>query len=244
MTANTTLLVVDDDAEIRDLLSRYLSDHGFRVLTAGDGAQMRAVQAEHAVDLVILDLMLPGEDGLEICRHLRAESELPIIMLTARTDNLERVVGLELGADDYITKPFEPRELVARIRAVLRRSRPETALPEPTRQASVNAGCYCFSGWILDPDARTLRDAAGKPVELSPGEFDLLLAFVQSPRQVLDRDRLLERTRGGDLTPFDRSIDVQVSRLRRKIEDTHLSPNLIQTVRGAGYIFTAKVVRG
>jgi two-component system OmpR family response regulator len=243
LNATTTLLVVDDDAEIRDLLSRYLSDHGFRVLTAGDGAQMRAVQASHAVDLVILDLMLPGEDGLAICRRLRAESQLPIIMLTARTDNLERVVGLELGADDYITKPFEPRELVARIRAVLRRTRPETPLPEPTPRAAAPVGCYRFAGWILDPDARSLRDAAGRAVELSPGEFDLLMAFVQSPRQVLDRDRLLERTRGGEATPFDRSIDVQVSRLRRKIEDTHLSPNLIQTVRGAGYIFTAKVVR-
>lgn len=243
MNATTSLLVVDDDADIRDLLSRYLSEHGFRVLTAGDGAQMREVLAAQAVDLVILDLMLPGEDGLEICRRLRTESELPIIMLTARTDNLERVVGLELGADDYITKPFEPRELVARIRAVLRRSRPEAPLPEPTRGAVSSAGSYRFAGWMLDPDARSLRDAVGRAVELSPGEFDLLLAFVQSPRQVLDRDRLLERTRGGEATPFDRSIDVQVSRLRRKIEDTHLSPNLIQTVRGAGYIFTAKVVR-
>jgi len=243
LNAPTTLLVVDDDAEIRELLSRYLSEHGFRVLTAGDGTQMRAVLGAHAVDLVILDLMLPGEDGLEICRRLRTESDLPIIMLTARSDNLERVVGLELGADDYITKPFEPRELVARIRAVLRRTRPDAALPESSGAPSGSAGCYRFSGWILDPQARTLRDAAGRPVELSPGEFELLLAFVQSPRQVLDRDRLLERTRGGEATPFDRSIDVQVSRLRRKIEGTHLSPNLIQTVRGAGYIFTAKVVR-
>lgn len=234
-----TLLVVDDDAEIRDLLSRYLGEHGFSVLTAADGGQMRAVYAAEHVDLVILDLMLPGEDGTQLCRVLRAESDIPIIMLTARSDNLERIIGLELGADDYITKPFEPRELVARIRAVLRRTLPGETLPELKGES----GCFRFAGWRLDPLARTLCDESGRQVELSPGEFELLLTFVQNPREVLDRDRLLDRSGDRDNAPFDRAIDVQVSRLRKKIEDTHPSPMLIQTVRGAGYIFTARVIR-
>ncbi len=237
--SGVTLLVVDDDLDIRDLLSRYLGEHGFAVHTAADGGQMREVFAAHRIDLVILDLMLPGEDGTQLCRSLRAESEVPIIMLTARSDNLERIIGLELGADDYITKPFEPRELVARIRAVLRRTRPGETLPE----LKSDSGCFRFAGWRLDPMARTLHDAGGRQVELSPGEFDLLLNFVQHPREVLDRDRLLDRSGDRDNAPFDRAIDVQVSRLRKKIEGAHPSPMLIQTVRGAGYIFTAKVIR-
>lgn len=237
--ASITLLVVDDDADIRDLLARYLGEHGFGVVTAADGRQMRACLDRQQVDLVVLDLMLPGEDGTQLCRWLRAQSDIPIIMLTARSDKLERVVGLELGADDYVTKPFEPRELVARIRAVLRRARPGRTLPETQPES----GCFRFSGWRLDPVQRMLWNAEGAAVDLTPGEFDLLLTFLQNPRQVLDRERLLDRSRGREGGPFDRAIDVQVSRLRRKLEDTHPSPSLIQTVRGAGYIFTARVIR-
>lgn len=237
--AAITLLIVDDDADIRDLLARYLGEHGYRVLTAADGAQMRACLDRQDVDLIVLDLMLPGEDGIQLCRWLHAQSDIPIIMLTARSDKLERVFGLELGADDYVTKPFEPRELVARIRAVLRRARPGRVLPETPPES----GCLRFSGWRLDPRKRVLWNAEGSEVELTPGEFDLLLQFVQNPRQVLDRERLLDRSRGREGAPFDRAIDVQVSRLRRKLEDTHPSPTLIQTVRGAGYIFTARVLR-
>ncbi len=241
MTVQTvpTLLVVDDDEEIRALLSRYLSDHGFRVLEAGDGTEMRRRLASSAVDLVVLDLMLPGEDGLSLCRWLRAESERPVIMLTARDERTERVVGLELGADDYVTKPFDPRELVARIRAVLRRAK----APESIADMASESRRYRFEGWRLDALERSLIDPEGRPVELSSGEFDLLLTFVESPRRVLDRDHLLDRTRGRSFTPFDRSIDVQVSRLRRKLEQAVDSPPLIRTVRGAGYIFAARVSR-
>jgi two-component system OmpR family response regulator len=233
------LLVVDDDEEIRDLLARYLSEHGFRMVTAADGTAMRAVLSTQSIDLVILDLMLPGEDGLSLCRWLRSESATPIIMLTARIDQTERVVGLEVGADDYITKPFDPRELVARIRAVLRRSgagQPASTEPEDSR-------LYGFRGWRLDSLGRNLFDPDGRPIELSAGEFDLLLTFVESPHRVLDRDTLLDRTRGRVFTPFDRSIDVQISRLRRKLERPSDSTPLIRTVRGAGYIFAARVER-
>lgn len=241
-TDRPILLVVDDDEEICSLLERYLGNHGFEVLSAGDGAQMRAVLAERRADLVVLDLMLPREDGLQICRRLRAESNVPVIMLTARGEDLERVAGLETGADDYVVKPFEPPELVARIRAVLRRVRQAggaQSLPQP-----MESGCYRFAGCKLDPRDRTLFDSAGGSVELSPGEFDLLMAFVQSPRRVLDRDQLLDRARGRRAVPFDRSIDVQVSRLRKKIDAPDAQSSLIRTVRGAGYIFTARVSRG
>lgn len=235
-----SILIVDDDEEIRSLLSRYLADHGFRVLEAGDGAEMRRRLASVPVDLVILDLMLPGEDGLSLCRWLRAGSGRPVIMLTARDERTDRVVGLELGADDYVTKPFDPRELVARIRAVLRRAK----VPEPVAGTPIENRRYRFEGWRLDALDRSLTDPVGRPVELSSGEFDLLLTFVESPRRVLDRDHLLDRTRGRSFTPFDRSIDVQVSRLRRKLEQASSSSlSLIRTVRGAGYIFAARVGR-
>lgn len=233
-----TLLVVDDEG-IRELLQRYLADHGFRVLAAGDGAGMRRLLEAEPVDLVILDIMLPGEDGLSLCRRLRAESTRPVIMLTARHECVDRVVGLEIGADDYVTKPFDPRELVARIRAVLRRG---TLAPASAPRG--DTGHYWFEGWRLDPAGRSLRDPHGRAVGLSPGEFDLLLAFVESPRRVLDRDHLLDRTRGRSFTPFDRSIDVQVSRLRRKLDLADGTAPLIRTVRGAGYVFAARVSRG
>lgn len=237
--AEPCLLVVDDDEEIRLLLARYLSEHGFRTVTAQDGRSMRAMLASRPIDLVILDLMLPGEDGLSLCRWLRGESATPIIMLTARVDQTDRVVGLELGADDYVTKPFDPRELVARIRAVMRR----TAAARLATGETGDSGLYRFRGWRLDSLGRNLFDQDGDLVELSAGEFDLLLTFVESPRRVLDRDTLLDRTRGRAFMPFDRSIDVQISRLRKKLERPTDAAPLIRTVRGAGYIFAARVER-
>ncbi len=232
------ILVVDDDREIRDLLARFLARHGFRVETAADGRGLRAVLRDRRVDLVVLDLMLPGEDGLMLCRELRAGSDLPVIMLTAMGEEIDRIVGLEVGADDYVAKPFNPRELLARIRAVLRRtgavSRTQGGEAKPVLR---------FAGWQLDPGARTLVDPEGRPVELTSGEFDLLLAFAERPQRVLSRDQLLDLTRGRDAAPFDRSIDVQVSRLRRKIESDPTRPELIKTVRSGGYVFTPAVER-
>jgi two-component system OmpR family response regulator len=234
-TSAATILVVDDDAEIRDLVAAFLRKHGFEVITTGDGSSVDAMLSRHAVGLVVLDLMLPGEDGLSVCRRLRAKSDIPIIILTAKGEALERIIGLEMGADDYLPKPFDPRELVARIRAVLARA----------GRSATTAGrrAYRFAGWILDIGAHSLRHRDGRVVELSTGEFTLLRIFVESSRQVLSRDRLLDLTRGRDFTPFDRSIDVQVSRLRRKIEDP-AGPRLIKTVHGTGYVFTAAVERG
>lgn len=240
-----TLLVVDDDEEIRSLLARYLSEHGFRTLVAADGESMRASLARQAVDLIVLDLMLPGEDGLSLCRWLRLTDSTPVIFLTARDDRTERVVGLEVGGDDYVTKPFDPRELVARIRAILRRTRGQAEVPAAAIvQGDRSGDRFRFDGWLLDARGRRLIDPSGLAVELSPGEFDLLLVFVESPRRVLDRDHLLDRTRGRGFTPFDRSIDVQISRLRRKLERPSDAPALIRTVRGAGYVFAARVERG
>ncbi len=243
MVGRPHLLVVDDDPEIRTLLERFLERHGYRVDVAADGAAMEAALAAGAFDLVVLDVMLPGEDGLSLCRRLRSETTLPVIMLTALADEADRVVGLEVGADDYVVKPFSPRELLARIRAVLRRSaQPASelaALPnaEPAREL------WCFAGWRLDPAARELRDAAGVLVALTAGEFALLKAFVERPQRVLSRDLLLDLTRGREAAPFDRSVDVQLGRLRRKIEADPKAPELIKTVRGDGYLLTAAVHR-
>ena len=231
------LLLVDDDREILALLSQFLARHGCRVSTARDGTEMWK-QLKHAeIDLVVLDLMLPGEAGLSLCRRLRATSATPVIMLTAMGEETDRIVGLELGADDYLPKPFNPRELLARIKAVLRRSagRLQPDGPRPARRI------LSFAGWRLDATQRELRDAAGAEVALSAGEFDLLLAFAENPQQVLTRDRLLDLARGRSAVPFDRSIDVQVSRLRRKIELDPAEPALIKTVRGGGYLFTPAV---
>ena len=191
--------------------------------------------ADGRFDLIVLDLMLPGEDGLSICRRLRAATRIPIVMLTAVAEDTDRIIGLEIGADDYLTKPFNPRELLARIRAVLRRA--EAPLPHPEGSTLV------FAGWRLDPARRELRDPDGVLVELTAGGFDLLAAFVARPRRVLSRDRLLDLTKGRDAQPFDRSIDVQVSRLRRKIEADPKKPEVIKTVRSGGYIFTLPVER-
>jgi len=233
------LLVVDDDREIRDLLKRYLGKHGYRVTTAQNGQEMRKALRDWQIDLIVLDLMMPGEGGLELCRGLRASgSKLPIIMLTALGEETDRIVGLEMGADDYLPKPFNPRELEARIKAVLRRFR-----EGPAVSRAAGDEVLVFSGWRLDVAKRRLESPAGLLVELSRGEYELLLALVERPQRVLTRDQLLDVTRGRESVPFDRSIDVQVGRLRRKIEADPANPELIKTVRGAGYVFTPKVER-
>jgi len=232
------ILVVDDDREIRDLLGRFLVKHGLRVSTAADGQQMLAQLKDNAVDLIVLDVMMPGEDGLTLTRNLRAgKSRVPIIMLTAMGEDVDRILGLEMGADDYVPKPFNPRELLARIKAVLRRFEGDGA---GGQEAQAQSG-VSFAGWIFDAAARTLTDPQGASVELSGGEYELLHAFVTHPGRVLSRDQLLDMARGRDAQPFDRAIDVQVSRLRKKIEPDAKTPTLIKTVRGGGYLFTPPV---
>ena len=232
------LLVVDDDPEIRDLLARYLARNGYRVSVAGDADSLRRALAADRVDLVILDIMLPGRDGLDITRDLRASSAIPIIMLTARGEDTDRIVGLEIGADDYLAKPFNPRELLARIKTVLRR-----VSAAPARADAPRAKRLRFAGWTLDLAARELSSADGVEVALTAGEFDLLAAFAEHPQHVLSRDRLLDLTRGRLAGPFDRSIDVQVGRLRRRIEADPREPKLVKTVRGGGYMFAVQVER-
>jgi two-component system OmpR family response regulator len=239
MDSSPHILVVDDDREIRDLVAKFLTRHSCRVTTAADGKEMRRALADRRIDLVVLDLMLPGEDGLSLCRWLRAESDLPVIMLTAMREEIDRIVGLEIGADDYLPKPFNPRELLARIRAVLRRAGAVTSRgvpdgPGPTLR---------FAGWRLEPGRRRLVGPDGREAELTGGEFDLLLAFAERPGRVLSRDQLLDLTRGREVVPFDRSIDSQISRLRRKIESDPSRPALIKTVRSGGYVFTPIVER-
>jgi len=233
------LLVVDDDRELRDLLKRYLSKHGYRVTTAQNGAEMRKAIADWQIDLIVLDLMMPRESGLELCRGLRAHGcKLPIIMLTALGEETDRIVGLEMGADDYLAKPFNPRELDARIKAVLRRVR-----ERPDAPRAPGDEVLIFAGWRLDVARRRLESPAGLLVDLRPGEYDLLLALVERSQRVLNRDQLLDITRGREAAPFDRSVDVQIGRLRRKIETDPANPELIKTVRGAGYVFTPTVDR-
>jgi two-component system OmpR family response regulator len=230
------ILIVDDDSEIRDLLARFLDKHGFRVTTAADGHNMRKQLENGRFDLVVLDIMLPGEDGLSLCRRLRSESKLPIIMLTALGEETDRIVGLEMGADDYLAKPFSPRELLARIKAVLRRTSDSTDLPQR------GAGqILMFAGWQLDIGKRELRSPDDVLMPLTAGEFDLLVAFAEHPQRVLSREQLLDLSKGRDASPFDRSIDVQLSRLRRKIEADSKNPAIIKTVRNGGYIFAVDV---
>jgi two-component system OmpR family response regulator len=238
MDGEAHILIVDDDREIRDLLGRFLAKHGLRVTTAADGREMKRVLDGSRIDLIVLDLMLPGEDGLTLCRNLRATSRIPIIMLTAMGEETDRIVGLEMGADDYLPKPFNQRELLARIKAVLRRA--ELA---PGVVAAEGGTVFEFAGWRLDPGALELHRPDGVMVPLSGGEYELLSAFVSHPGRVLSRDQLLDLARGREAQPFDCSIDVQVSRLRRKIEADPHDPGLIKTVRNGGYIFTPKVRR-
>lgn len=238
MESSPHLLIVDDDREIRDLLSRFLTKHGYRVTTAKEGREARRIFGDARIDLVILDLMMPGEDGMTVCREIRAKSSVPIIMLTAMGEETDRIVGLEMGADDYLPKPFNPRELLARVKAVLRRTG-----RAPEADSGERGTVLRFAGWTLHLAQRRLESPAGAPVELSTGEFELLRAFAEHPQRVLNRDQLLDLARGRSAIPFDRSVDVQVSRLRRKIEADPTAPQLITTVRGGGYLFTPAVER-
>src|SRR5438309_8867417 len=233
---NGHILVVDDEREICDLIREYHTSEGYRVSTAHDGTAMRQIMAQAPVDLVILDLMLPGEDGLTLARSLRNESGIGIIILTGRGETVDRIIGLEMGADDYLPKPFHLRELLARVKSVLRRV--QSRVGEPGQPVRTNAR---FAGWSLDLSSRELLSPAGQEVRLTTGAFDLLAAFVNNPNQVLSRDRLLDLARNREAGPFDRTIDVQVGRLRRKLEDDPQNPSLIKTVRGSGYIFTPTV---
>ncbi|MBB5696429.1 two-component system OmpR family response regulator [Roseomonas pecuniae] len=232
------ILLVDDDEDILTLLTHFLQNHACRVSVARDGAEMFAVLEAKRADVIVLDVMLPDESGFDLCRRLRTGSSVPVIMLTAVSDHTDRVVGLEIGADDYLTKPFNPRELLARIKAVLRRSEANHA-PQPRDTRPM----LCFGRWRLDVTRRELRSDDNMLVSLSAGEFDLLLAFAEHPQRVLTRDVLMDLARGESHAAFDRSIDVQVSRLRRKLEDSSKSPELIRTVRNGGYILMAPVSR-
>jgi two-component system OmpR family response regulator len=232
-----TILMVDDDPGIRSVVSDFLGAHGYRVETAGDALEMEAALNTCTVDLVVLDVMLPGEDGLAICRRMAGAEGPAIIMLSAMGEETDRIVGLELGADDYLPKPCNPRELLARIRAVLRRRHEQRPA-----DGSASAG-YGFAGWRLDLVKRELRSPPGVVINLSSGEFSLLRAFVERPQRVLSRDRLLDLARGRDSDAYDRSIDVQISRLRRKLDDGSNGQELIRTVRNEGYMFTVTVHR-
>lgn len=234
------ILIVDDDPQIGDLLSDYLEQHGFRVTLARDGREMKKALKRVQVDLVVLDIMLPGEDGLSLCRFLRESSEVPIIMLSAVGEEADRVVGLEVGADDYLAKPFSPRELLARIKALVRRTTGNLAEQRKARQVATMPNIY-FKDWTLDQNKRRLIAPEGLTVPLSAGEYELLVAFLENPQRTLSRDQLLDLTRGRESIPFDRTIDVQVARLRKKIEKDPKSPKTIVTMRGDGYQFTATV---
>jgi len=234
MNRSATLLVVDDDRDIRSLLSERLEGDGYAVLQAADGKAMRRALADHAVDLVVLDLNLPGEDGLTLCRDLRATSAVPVIMLTARGEAIDRIVGLEMGADDYLAKPFEPRELLARIRSVLRRTHALPANLEPLAER-----CVSFAGWMLDRERRLLTSPDQRLVSLSGAEFDLLDALTAHGGRVLSREQLRALAAGPDTD--DRAIDLRVSRLRQKLGDDARSPELIKTVRNLGYLLAAQV---
>jgi two-component system OmpR family response regulator len=229
------LLVVDDEAALREPLADYLTRQGFVVRQASNAAEARSRLRDETPDLVLLDIMMPGEDGLSLCRHLVETKHLPTIFLTAKGEATDRIVGLEIGADDYVVKPFEPRELVARIRSVLRRA--SRAVPDADEEV------FVFENWTLDPLKRRLIDPEGAVVAISSAEFRLLMAFLEHPRQVLDRDRLLEMVQGREAHLFDRAVDNQVSRLRRKIEADSRNPQLIQTVWGGGYMLAAEVRR-
>ena len=239
MQKPTRALIVDDDKEICALLCTYLADFGIEGRGVHDGAGMRRAIAEQTPDVIILDLMLPGEDGLALCRQLRANGNIPVIMLTARGEPADRVVGLELGADDYVVKPFDPRELVARVHTVLRRARGDGG-------SSGSAGeseRVSFEGWTLDVGMRQLTTPRQMVVPLSNAEFRLLWTFIERPRRVLNRDQLMDAARGQSSTAYDRSIDLLVSRLRQKLDDDPRDPKLLKTIRGEGYLFDARISR-
>ncbi len=231
------ILVVDDDEDIRDLLKEYLEKNGFAVSTAADGQEMRQYWPGQRLDLIVLDIMMPGDDGFTLCKEVRAKSNVPIIMLTAGSDETDRIIGLELGADDYVGKPFNPRELLARIKAVLRRYE-----DGGERHGTESAQRIRFGDWLLDMTNRELTNPNGQAQSLNGADFNLLQLFLSRPGEVLSRDDLSHHLRGRDSSPFDRSIDVQISRLRSRLQDDGKSPQLIKTVRGAGYILTVPVV--
>lgn len=237
MDAQPHILVVDDDREIRELLSRFLEKQGMRVSAARDAREARRLWPLGRYHIVVLDLMMPGESGLDFARWLRSQSNVPILMLTAMAEETDRIVGLELGADDYVQKPFNPRELLARIRAILRRTNGEG----PALEA--DARPIQFAGWTLEPGRRRLLNPDGAEVPLTGGEYELLAALVERPNRILTRDMLMDLLRGRQAGPFDRAIDVAVSRLRRKLEDDGRNPNLIKTVRGGGYVLSTTVER-
>ncbi len=228
------ILIVDDDPEIRRLVAEFLSREGLEVEQAADGGAMDAVLTRRRPDLVVLDLMMPGEDGLSICRRLRAAGGPAVLMLTAKSDEIDRVIGLEMGADDYLVKPFGTRELLARIRAVLRRVTEQPGAAATSRR-------FAFDRFVIDLDARQLAGAQGEFITLTSGEFDLLACFVERPRRVLSRDQILDRLRGRGADPFDRTVDMLVSRLRRKLATASPGAELISTVRNGGYLFTPPV---
>ncbi len=236
MTAPAHILIVDDDESIRSLLKEYLDGHGYRTSTAADGRTMKEQLRQGPVDLIVLDLMLPGEDGFSLCQLIRSERDTPIIMLTARTQSIDRIKGLELGADDYVAKPFEPRELLARVRGILRRS-----LTGGDNAIFVRS--FSFAKWELTLAQMQLLSPDGVLVPLATSEFQLLVIFLEHPHMVLTRDQLIERCHGREAGPFDRSIDVRVSQLRHRLGDSGREPRLIKTVRNAGYVLAADVTR-
>lgn len=235
-TATPHILLVEDDREISALVARYLRGNECRVTLAGDGREMDRVLGDAKVDLVVLDLMLPGEDGLSLCRRLRASSQIPVLMLTAKGEEIDRIIGLELGADDYLAKPFNPRELLARIRAILRRTAANNTDEDGVRRLH-------FAGWTLDVSLRQVLSPEGARVAVTGAEFDLLHALCLRPGRVLSRDQLLDLTQGRAAGPFERSIDVLISRIRQKIERDSRNPEIIRTIRSGGYLFTPEVTR-
>ncbi len=236
MERSDHILIVDDDAEIRSLLTRYLEKNGLRATAVGDGRAMWRALDAGAFDLVVLDLMLPGDDGLTLCRTLRAKSDMPVLMLTARGDETDRIIGLEMGADDYLPKPFNPRELLARIKVILRRTRSLPPNLQPQDETQLR-----FAGWLLDTAQRHLVSPAGIVTPIGGAEYKLLHVFALHPNRVLSRDQLLDLSQGREADPLDRSIDVQVSRLRQRLGDDPRSPALIKTVRGEGYVLSTTV---
>ncbi len=236
--ASAKILVVDDDPDVRDIVERCLSDAGYQVWTHEDGSKVFDAVSEHGIDLAVIDLVLPDTDGLMLTRKLKEHSDIGVVILSGRGETTEKIIGLEVGADDYLSKPFEPRELLARVRSVLRRLG-----QDPAAEASAEMMTFTFEGWCLDVTARTLTSPNDEPVELSSGEFNLLKAFLEHPNRVLSRDQLLDFTHANDTPAFDRSVDVRVGRVRKKIEVDHQNPQFIKTIRNGGYMFAGKVVR-
>lgn len=236
MSERPHLLLVDDERSIREPLAQYLVRNGFRVTAVENAAEARIRLKANAIDLVILDIMMPGEDGLSLCRHIRETSEIPVILLTAKSEETDRIVGLEMGADDYVLKPFSPRELVARIKVIFRR-----VATGGQRVTATDGATYAFANWLLKTQERTLVDGEGVALPLSTAEYNLMLAFATRPNQVLSRDQLLDITQGREANAFDRAIDNQISRLRKKIEPDPRNPTLIKTVWGGGYTLSADV---